>query len=160
MGVVGAGNVSRRIMEYASFFGMDVLCWTRNPDHHRDLEARSVRFADLKELVKTADYISVNLPNKPETVDLISSELVGEMKPNAVFISVSRQNTVDVEALLEKARENKGFYVCLDLDIDHDLVSRIPDQPNVMVTPHIAGGTVETRKRMFRELAEQIASIV
>ena len=159
IGVVGAGNISRRIMDYALFFGMQVLCWTRNPDHHRDLEERSVHFADLHELVRTADYISVNLPNKPETVGLISEELVSEMKPTAVFISVSRLDTIDARALFEKARENPGFYVCLDLDVNPQVVKQIPDQPNVLVTPHIAGGTVETRKRMFAEIAQAIANV-
>lgn len=157
IGVVGAGNISRRIMEYAAFFGMRVLCWTRTPDHHRELEKDGVSFVGLDELVSAADYISVNLPNKPDTVGLISPELVSEMKPTAVFISVSRLDTVDAEALFEKARENKGFYVCLDLDVNPQVVKQIPDQPNVLVTPHIAGGTVETRKRMFRELAEAIS---
>lgn len=157
LGVVGAGNISQRIMQYAAFFGMRVLCWTRDPDRHRDLEAQGVRFVALDELVRTADYISVNLPNKPETVGLISAELVGKMKPTAVFISVSRLATVDAEALFGKARQNPGFYVCLDLDLDPGIIRQMPDLPNVLVTPHIAGGTVETRKRMFRELAEQIA---
>ena len=160
LGVIGAGNVSRRIMEYAAFFGMKILCWTRNPDRHRDLEERSVKFVGLDELAGTADYISVNLPNKPETVGLISPELVAAMKPDAVFISVSRLDTIDAEALFEKARENRGFYVCLDLDLDPKIVNQIPDQPNVLVTPHIAGGTVETRKRMFAELANAIASVL
>ena len=159
IGVVGAGNVSRRIMQYAAFFGMNVLCWTRRPDHHRDLEAQQVRFVDLPELVRSADVISVNLPNKPETVGLISAELVSQMKPNAVFISVSRLATIDAGALLSKARENQGFYVCLDLDLDADLVRQIPDRPNVLVTPHIAGGTVETRKRMFAEIAQAVAAV-
>jgi D-3-phosphoglycerate dehydrogenase len=160
MGVIGAGNISRRIMDYAAFFGMRLLCWTRNPDHHRDLEARGVRFVGLDELARTADFISVNLPNKPETVGLISAELVGSMKPNAVFISVSRLATIDAKALFEKARQDPGFYVCLDLDLDPELIRQIPDQPNVLVTPHIAGGTVETRKRMFAELAQALASMM
>lgn len=160
IGVVGAGNVSERIMSFASFFGMNILCWTRTPEHHKDLMKYSVRFVDLYDLVKTADFISVNLPNKPETIDLISSDLISAMKPNAVFISVSRLDTINAEALFEKARNNKGFYVCLDLDLDDKLIRLIPDQPNVQVTPHIAGGTVETRMRMFTEIASGLVSII
>lgn len=158
IGVVGAGNISRRIMEYAAFFGMRVLCWTRNPDHHRELEKDGVSFVALGDLVSAADYISVNLPNKPETMGLISAELISKMKPTAVFISVSRLDTIDARALFEKARENPGFYVCLDLDVNPQVVKQIPDQPNVLVTPHIAGGTVETRKRMFAEIAQAVAA--
>ncbi len=160
MGVVGAGSISERIMAFASLFGMRILCWTRNPEQHRDLERYAVRFVSLDELVRTADFISVNLPNKPETVGLISSELISRMKPSAVFISVSRLDTVDAEALFARAREDRGFYVCLDLDLDSELVRQTPDQPNVMVTPHIAGGTVETRKRMFTEIARALASVI
>ena len=89
---------------------------------------------------------------------LTSAELISKMKPTAVFISVSRLDTIDARALFEKARENPGFYVCLDLDVNPQVVKQIPDQPNVLVTPHIAGGTVETRKRMFAEIAQAVAA--
>jgi len=62
--------------------------------------------------------------------------------------------------MFAKAEEHRGFYVCLDIDVNEKIVEMLPDIPNVMVTPHIAGGTVETRKRMFRELAETIADIL
>ena len=156
IGVVGAGNISARIMDYARFFGMSILCWTRNPDHHKELEEKDVRFADLYELAEKADVISVNLPNNMGTRGLISSDLVNRMKDTAIFISVSRLETIDVDALFDKAQMSPDFYVCLDLDVNHDVVKKMPIRPNVMVTPHIAGGTVETRKRMFREVANQI----
>lgn len=160
LGVIGAGNISVRIMDYAQFFGMTVLCWTRNPDHHQELKEKGVRFTSREELAETADVISVNLPNNSETKGLISSGLVSKMKENATFISVSRLDTVDVNALFEKAKEHPGFYVCLDLDVNDVVVRKMPDIPNVMVTPHIAGGTAETRKRMFKEVADQLAEIL
>lgn len=157
MGVIGAGNISVRIMEYARFFGMEVLCWTKTPENHKDLEEKGVKFASLDEIAGTADVISVNLPNNSGTQGIISVGIVEKMKETAIFISVSRLETIDIDALFKKARKNKSFYVCLDLDVDEGIVRKIPDQPNVMITPHTAGGTVETRKRMFRELAEKIA---
>ena len=157
IGVVGAGNISAKIMEYARFFGMDVLCWTRNPDRHRELESMDVRFVSLPELAALSDFISVNLPSNPDTAGIISADLVYQMKDTAVFISVSRAETIDLAALLKKAEADPGFYLCLDIDVSSDIASRIPDIPNVMITPHIAGGTIETRKRMFRELANEIA---
>lgn len=159
LGVIGAGNVSVKIMEYARFFGMELLCWTRNPDRHAELTELGIRFTDLNTLCENADLISVNLPNKPETAGLLSADLVGRMKENAVFISVSRQQTIDLNALLQKAKACPDFYLCLDLDVTPEIAAKLPDRPNVLVTPHIAGGTVETRKRMFLELAEAIAAI-
>lgn len=159
LGVIGAGNVSVKIMEYARFFGMELLCWTRNPDRHAELTELGVRFTDLNTLCENADLISVNLPNKPETVGLLSADLVGRMKENAVFISVSRLQTIDLNALLQKAKACPDFYLCLDLDVMPEIAAKLPDRPNVLITPHIAGGTVETRKRKFLELAEAIAAI-
>ena len=157
IGVVGAGNISARIMEYAQFFNMKVLCWTRNPEVHRELKEKGVQFVSLDELVSRADVISVNLPNNAGTKGLISSELISKMKSSAVFISVSRLDTINVDDLLQRAVNERGFFVCLDLDINGDIVEKIPDVPNVLITPHIAGGTVETRKRMFREVAESVS---
>ena len=79
------------------------------------------------------------------------------MKPTAIFISVSRLETIDIESLIQKARKYPSFYLCVDIDINKDVVNRIQDCPNMLITPHIAGGTIETRKRMFREVADRIA---
>ena len=160
VGVVGAGNISVRIMEYAQFFGMKILCWTRNPEEHRELKEMGVQFVALEELASTADVISVNLPNNAGTKGIISSHLVEKMKSTTNFISVSRIETIDIEALIQKAINNPSFYLCLDLDVDENVVRAMPDQNNVIITPHIAGGTLETRKRMFKEVANQVANIV
>lgn len=159
MGVIGAGNVSAKIMEYARFFGMNILCWTPHPEFHLNLSDLGVTFSELPELVRDADVISVNLPKGSGTEKLISPELVEMMKDDAVFISVSRLEVVDFDALINKAKKKSGFYVCLDVDVDAALAGRLDGEPNIFVTPHIAGGTVETRKRMFMETALQIAAL-
>ena len=159
LGVVGAGNISTKIMEYGRMFGMQVYCWTAHPESHKELADYGVTFQELDKLLSESDVISVNLPNNQGTKNLISLDRVNMMKGNVTFISVSRAEIVNYEVLFEKAKNNPGFYVCLDLDVREEISSIAPDIPNVLITPHIAGGTVETRKRMFRELAEQIASV-
>jgi phosphoglycerate dehydrogenase-like enzyme len=159
IGVVGAGNISKRIMEFAVFFGMDVICWTKHPENHTVLLDYGIRFVSLEELCEVSDVISVNLPNLADTVNLISKSLVSRMKDTAVFISVSRLQTIDIEALFRKAEINHNFYVCIDIDVSQEVVKRISGVENVMVTPHIAGGTIATRRRMFNEIAEQIAKV-
>ena len=159
LGVIGAGNISAKIMDYAIMLGMQVACWTAHPESHPEISSKGVAFSDLEELIRGSDVISVNLPDNAGTKKIMSSERVQMMRDDAVFVSVSRADTVDYRALFEKAKDNPGFYVCLDLDLNDDIIRQIPDIPNVMVTPHIAGGTVESRKRMFRELAEMIVKI-
>ena len=160
IGVIGAGNISVRIMEYARFLDMNILCWTAHPDRHVDLQKLEIMFTSLENLVARSDVISVNLPNNAGTQNLISEKLINKMKNNSIFISVSRLQTVDCTALFQKAMNTPEFYVCLDLDVDKKVVEQMPDLPNVLVTPHIAGGTVETRKRMFQEVAGKIVECV
>lgn len=181
IGVVGAGSIAERIMDYAAFFGMHILCWTAHPARHASLAQKGVEFVPLDRLAKSADVISVNLPNNEGTRNLISAELISEMKDNVIFISISRLPTIDMDALLKRAEENPLFYVCIDIDVDTEVVKKytsalhMPGErgssgpastgrgvhqmvDNILITPHIAGGTIETRKRMFREVAEQIAA--
>lgn len=159
MGVIGAGNISIRIMEYAKMFGMKVLCWTAHPERHTDLSEKGICFVDIEKLVKNADIISVNLPNNQGTKRIISEELVSKMRDDAIFISVSRKDTVDWKALFKKAVSNNNFYVCIDIDVDQDVVSNIPRISNVLVTPHVGGSTFETRQRMFIEIADRLVQI-
>lgn len=159
LGVIGAGNISKRIIEYGSMLGMNVVCWTAHPELHEDVAEKGARFEDFDELLSSSDVISVNLPNNTGTRGIISESKVNMMKDDAIFISVSRKETVDIQALFKKSEEHLGFYVCLDIDVDQEIVRTIPQTSNVIVTPHIAGGTINTRKRMFREIAEKICCL-
>lgn len=159
IGVIGAGNISVQIMEYARFFGMQVLCYTRNRSLHSELPSKGVRFVSLEDLAVNSDVISVNIPSNAGTKGLISDAFIRKTKEDCVFISISRLDTVDADCLIKKAQACPNFYVCLDADVDQELVSRLPNLPNIIITPHIAGGTVETRKRMFRELALGITKL-
>ena len=159
MGVIGAGNVSVRTMEYAQMFGMKLLCWTAHPENHAELLEKSVSFVEIETLVEEADVISVNLPNNNDTKNIISKELVDLMKDDAIFISVSRKDTIDWKALFDKAINNKNFYACVDIDVDNDVVAGLPNIPNVLVTPHVGGSTAETRQRMFIEIADKLVQI-
>ena len=152
IGVIGAGNISQKIMEYAAVLGMNVQYWTAHPQKYNIPYA----YIPLEKLIKNADILSFNLPNNPDTRNFISKDLVDSMRENSIFISVSRIDTIDFDALIERAQSEKNFYVNVDIDVDEKIVKAIQGKKNVFVTPHIAGGTVETRKRMFKEVAEQI----
>lgn len=160
LGVVGAGNIAGKIMEFGRFFSMRILCWTRHPEHHGRLAESGVRFVSLDELAEKADVIAVALPSNEGTRNVVSAELVARMKPESVFVSISRAETMDVEALIRKAAENRSFYACLDLDLDDRVREISSGLENVIITPHIAGGTRENRIRMFQEAAKGIAAYV
>lgn len=160
VGLIGAGHISTKIMELLMPFGVKFLCYTKNPAQHMDLTERfGTKFVCLKQLVTQSDVISVNVPSDSSTENLIDAAMVKEMKDDCIFISISRANVVDNQALVAKAEKNSNFYIVLDLDVLPEYVGKNNGR-NIVITPHIAGGTIESRKRMFAEVTSGLINTV
>lgn len=160
LGVIGAGHTAAAVLRLAKAFGMETLCWTRNPERHTDVAALGARFVTLDELLASADAISLNLPLTEETRGLLSRERIEIMKPGAAFVSTSRPELIDLPPLLGRAAREPDFAVGLDIDVDKTFGLWDERMPNVIVTPHIAGGTTQARRRMFLEACASAAELV
>lgn len=160
IGVVGAGGTAGAVLKMSSAFGMKRLCYTAHPENHSDLSVDGVEFVDLNKLLSESDIVSINLPLVSETKKLITENHIALLKDDAIFVSLSRSEIVDNEALFKRAKASKDF--CIALDVDSEKVYGLWDDSmdNVIVTPHIGGGTVQSRKRMFIEVSENIISYI
>ena len=78
------------------------------------------------------------------------------MKENATFLNTARTQIADIKALIEKAEKNKNFKVGLDIDIEENRKILTKRRNNVIVTPHIAGVTIQSMQRMDKEVANTI----
>lgn len=159
MGVVGAGGIASTVLRMAKCFGMNCLCWTLHPERHGELLAEGVRFVKLDELLKLSDVVSVNIPSSEKTCNLINQERVGLMKDDAVFVTTSRIDVVDKVALFNKAHLFPSFGLGMDVDAADVKNLWHQDMNNVIVTPHIAGGTLESRIRLFDECSYNVVKI-
>ena len=159
LGVIGAGGIASSVLRMAKCFGMKCLCWTLHPDNHDDLSDEGVSFVNIDTLLKKSDIVSVNIPLSEKTKNLISQERIGLMKETATFITTSRLEISDNKALMEKATRCPDFSV--GMDVDAATIKDLWDQSmnNVIVTPHIGGGTIESRIRLFNECAENVIKI-
>jgi len=156
IGVIGAGTISVKIIQIAIAFGMNIVCYTYHPENHPEIRDMGISFIELNELIKTSDIISLNMPSNDVTRNMISSEKIDLMKNDACFVSVSRLDLVDINALEKKALNNPMFTAALDVDLFSN--RSICKCKNIILTPHIAGGTVESRKRMFVEVSQNIVN--
>lgn len=156
IGVIGAGAISLKVMQLAKAFGMNIVCYTYHPQNHPEISDMGISFVSLDELIGMSDIISVNMPSNDVTRNIISSDKIEMMKSDACFVSVSRLDLVDIDALEKKAKKNPKFTVSLDVDLFNSY--SISNCKNVIITPHIAGGTVESRKRMFMEVSQNIVT--
>ena len=156
IGVIGAGGIASTVLRIANCWGMKCLCWTLHPENHSNLNMEGVQFVDIESLLRQSDVISVNIPLSEQTHNLISSERVAMLKDNAVFVTTSRIDVTDKEALFAKARHCKEFGLGVDVDALDVMGLWTPDMDNVIVTPHIGGGTIESRIRLFDECTENV----
>ena len=158
IGIVGIGNVGRRIAELCKgLLGMKVLAY--DPYLSADeIASRGGEKVELDELLRRSDYVSINCPLTKESRNMISAREFALMKPQAFFITTARGFIHD-EAALEAALRDKRI-----AGAGLDVWSREPPAPehpllqldNVLASPHTAGVTHEARENMGRIAAEQL----
>lgn len=162
IGIIGMGRIGEAIARRAKFgFNMDVLYYNRNRKPEAE-EKFGAEYCDLESLLKRSDFVVLMTPLTPDTFHLIGEKEFKLMKKSAIFINVSRGQTVDEEALI-RALQNKEIYGA-GLDVfqkepvekDNPLLT----MPNVVTVPHIGSATAKTRDAMTMRAAENIVSVL
>ena len=155
-GVVGGGNIGRRVAEIARALGCRVIMYRRNPDPEYET-------VELNSLCERADILSIHLALNGETRGMVGREQITRMKNNAIVINVARGAVTDEAALAEAIEEDRigglgvDVYSVEPFGKEHPF-SRLLDRDNVCLTPHMAWGSVEARNRCVEVVAENIAA--
>ncbi len=155
-GIVGYGAIGKKVGEIATACGCRVLAYKRTP-------VSEVSCVSLDELLKNSDIISVHLPLSDATMGLIDKEKISLMKKNTVFINVARGAVVDEQALCDALKNEKIAALGVDVFAKEPFAAESPyyaikDYPNVCLTPHMAWGSLESRKRCFDEMCKNMMS--
>jgi glyoxylate reductase len=148
LGIVGFGRIGHGVARRAQGFDMEVLA---HDPHARDQVESSelASWADLDELLARSDFVTLHPTLTPETRHLISESQLRRMKPSAFLINVSRGPVVDEAALVRALREGWIAGAALDVyESEPQLTAGLADLPNVVLAPHAASGSRDTRERM------------
>lgn len=144
LGLIGAGNIGRKVARRLAAFETSVIYYDviPAPDIEKDLGARRV---SLEDVLREADIITLHLPLMPETQGLIGRKEFGMMKPTTVLLNTSRGPVVDEEALVEALREKRIVGAGLDVFSEEPLSGDSPlvKLDNVVLTPHVGGHSYE-----------------
>lgn len=157
IGIIGFGNIGKKVSSIAKAFGMKVLVYSRS--NYND---KSVSFVSLGELLKNSDIISLHCPLTKDTRNIIGYEELSLMKKSAILINVSRGNLVDEKALYEKLKANKIKAAGLDVlaqeppTIKYDLNKL----NNCYITPHIAWTSIEAMNKILEITKDNIESFL
>ncbi|MFC1713692.1 2-hydroxyacid dehydrogenase [Candidatus Poribacteria bacterium] len=158
LGLVGVGRIGNAVARRSVGFNMRVLYSDLYPNEalEKDIGAKHV---DMDTLLKEADFVSVHVPLMPETTHLINARALGLMKPTAYLINTSRGPVVDEAALVEALRNGVIGGAGLDVFEDEpELKPGLADLDNVVITPHTASGSVDTRGKMAYMAAENVVA--
>jgi phosphogluconate 2-dehydrogenase len=160
LGIIGMGRIGEALAQRGHFgFGMPVIYHSHSPKPA--VEARfNAGYRSLEGVLKEADFICLTLPLTAETEGLIGTEQFGLMRPQSIFINISRGKVVNEKALITALQNNQIRAAGLDVFEREPLD---PDSPllrlnNVVATPHMGSATHETREAMAQCAVENLIS--
>lgn len=156
-GIIGLGNIGRRVADIAKCFGCRVIYFSTSGKNNQ----KGYNRVSFDKLLEQSDIVSVHAPLTDDTLGLMNSEAFARMKPSAVFLNLGRGPIVDEAALTEAL--NTGMIAAAGLDVlsqepmseDNPLRS-IKDSERLIITPHIAWASIEARTRLMEIILEQI----
>ena len=148
LGLVGYGRIAQKVASIAHAFSMKVVFYDRRPKTHDNQMSQQV---SLKELLTTADIISLHVRQAPETLNLIRRETIEQMRPGVIIINTARGKLINENALALAL--NQGKIAAAGLDVSQQEPIQ-PDNPlltakNCYITPHIAWAPYETREKLL-----------
>jgi phosphoglycerate dehydrogenase-like enzyme len=154
VGLVGYGNIAKRVSDMVTAMGATVL-------HHSTHDDGTPGWRPLPELLAASDFVSLHLPLTADTHHLLGRDQIARMKPGAVLVNTSRGAIVDEVALVDALRD--GPLAAAGLDV-FDTEPVAPDNPllgldNVVLTPHVSGYTADSMRSYLTEAVDNCSRL-
>lgn len=161
LGIVGLGNIGKRLGRLARALNMNVIGYDVVPIDPEFAKDVGLIKADLDTLLQSADYVSLHVPLLDSTKNLINAQRISKMKKTAKIINTSRGGTVDEEALYEALKAGNLGGAALDVfEKEPAIGNKLASLPNFIATPHIGAQTKEAQSLAANVIAEKIIQIL
>jgi lactate dehydrogenase-like 2-hydroxyacid dehydrogenase len=159
-GIIGLGNIGKKVAELASAFGANVQYFSTSGKNN----SSEVTQVSIDELIKTSDIISVHCPLNSNTRNLLNKDKLTFLKDDAILINVARGGIINEYDLVDLF-DSKNLYLGIDVASIEPLTSNNPikkiiDSSRVILTPHIAWGAVETREKLLGIIYKHIENFL
>jgi D-3-phosphoglycerate dehydrogenase len=159
LGIVGYGNIGAQLSVLAESLGFNVIFY----DVVTKLGmGNASQVASLEELLARADVVSLHVPELPSTKWMIGKDQLALMKPSGILINASRGSVVVIEDLAEALQAGRLYGAAIDVfpvepkGNDEEFVSPLRGIPNVILTPHVGGSTLEAQENIGIEVSEKL----
>ncbi|MDC0199872.1 D-2-hydroxyacid dehydrogenase [Candidatus Nitrosopelagicus sp.] len=161
LGIVGLGNIGKRLGRLAKALNMNIIGYDVVPIDEEFSKEVGLMKADLGTLLASSDYVSLHVPLLDSTKHLINSEKMDTMKNTARIINTSRGGVIDEDALYEYLKNGKLGGAALDVfEVEPATSNNLASLPNFISTPHMGAQTKEAQSLAANVIAEKIIQIL
>jgi D-3-phosphoglycerate dehydrogenase / 2-oxoglutarate reductase len=164
LGVIGVGNIGRRVASMGTAWGMRVIGCVKHPsaDRTAELNQQGIEIVACHEVLANADFVSIHVPLNDETRHMIGAAELARMRPGSILINIARGGIVDEAALLA-ALTTEGRLRGAGLDVHEQegdgVISPLAGLSNVVLTPHIGAATVDSQREIGREIIRMVETL-
>jgi len=161
LGIVGLGNIGKRLGRLARALNMNIIGYDVVPIDEEFSKEVGLMKADLGTLLASSDYVSLHVPLLDSTKHLINAEKMSTMKNTSRIINTSRGGVIDEEALYEFLKDGKLGGAALDVfEVEPATSNNLATLPNFISTPHMGAQTKEAQSLAANVIAEKIIQIL
>ncbi len=161
LGIVGLGNIGKRLGRLARALNMNIIGYDVVPIDEEFAKEVGLMKADLDTLLQSSDYISIHVPLLDSTYHLINAQKISTMKKTAKIINTSRGGVVDEDALYDALKNGNLGGAALDVfEKEPAIGSNLAELDNVILTPHIGAQTKEAQSLAANIIGEKIIQIL
>jgi len=161
LGIVGLGNIGKRLGRLARALNMNIIGYDVIPIDDEFSKEVGLMKADLDTLLSSADYVSFHVPLLDSTHHMINAEKLKMMKNTARIINTSRGGVIDEEALYNSLKDGSLAGAALDVfEVEPATENKLITLPNFIATPHIGAQTKEAQLLAANIIAEKIIQIL
>jgi phosphoglycerate dehydrogenase-like enzyme len=162
LGIIGMGRIGKEVARRARPFEPEVIYYDLEQLLPNEEEELGITYRNLDELIKESDIITIHVPLTPQTEKMIDAERIATMKSSAIIVNVSRGAIVDEAALAQALKEGRIQGAGLDVFQEEPIRQGNPvlDAPNIILTPHIAGATNESRVRIIDMTIDNVSRVL
>ncbi|MFX1256322.1 MAG: NAD(P)-dependent oxidoreductase [Promethearchaeota archaeon] len=166
IGILGYGRLGRKVANICSHFKMFVIV---NDLNDINIKKDGFEFVSKEELFRNSDILSIHIPLEESTVDLVDKEDLALMKSDSFIINTSRGKIINDEALLDALENGKIAGAAVDVlstentpshPYSNKLIEYAKKHDNLLITPHIAGSTIESMRMTGLHIAKKVIEII
>jgi D-3-phosphoglycerate dehydrogenase len=155
IGIIGLGRIGKKLVQMLKGFKVKIIAYDIKPDE-KFIQNNNVETTTLDTLLQKSDIITLHLPITEETKNIIGEKQLQMIKPHAIIINTARGGLIDENTLYNMLKNKKIAGAAMDAFEQEPYTGKLKELDNVILTPHIGTFTVETRKNMEIEAANNL----